>query len=72
MHHLKLFLSVPLHTAKDGSLINVTINQSHRCTDLHKVQQKAIPVDEGRPLSPTSCQLEYSTSEAAMLPHTQL
>lgn len=57
MRHLKLFLSVPLYAAKDGSLIIVTvftIIQSHRCTDLHQVQQKAAPVDEGRPLCPAS------------------
>lgn len=61
MHHLKLFLSVPLHTAKGGSLIIVTVftmNQSHRCTDLHQGQQKTVSVDESRPLSPASCQLE--------------
>lgn len=75
MHHLKLFFSVPWHTAKDGSLIIVTVftmNQSQRCTDLLQVQQKTVPMDESRPLSPASCQLEYDTSEAGMLPHTHI
>lgn len=71
MHHLKLFLSVLLGSAKDGSLIIVTIftmNQSHTYTDLCQVLQKAAPVNEGRPLSPASCQLEHDTCEAGMLP----
>lgn len=75
MCHLKFFLSVPLQTAKGGSLIIVTVftmNQSHRCPYLHQVQQKAVPVDESPPLSPATCQLDYDSSKAEMLPHTHV
>lgn len=74
MPHLTLFFFVPLGTAKGGSFIIVTIftmNQSHRSTELPQIQQKAAPVDEGRPLSPASWLLEYDTSKAGMLPHTR-